>query len=146
MAVLGLVWLALVIFDLARGLSPTMALISRGIWIIFVVDFLAEFAIAPNKRLYLRKNWLVALSLTLPALRVVRVIRVVRVARAARTARGLPVLRTLASMNRGMSALRTTLRRRGAGYVGAVTAMVTLAGCRRDVRVRAECPQSRGHP
>jgi voltage-gated potassium channel len=65
MAVLGVIWLILVIVDLTRGLSPALT----TIWMIFIADFIGEFAIAPNKRLYLRKNWIVALSLTLPALR-----------------------------------------------------------------------------
>jgi hypothetical protein len=64
MAVLGVIWLILVIVDLTRGLSPALT----TIWMIFIADFIGEFAIAPNKRLYLRKNWIVALSLTLPAL------------------------------------------------------------------------------
>lgn len=139
MAVLGLGWLLLLVIEFTDGLSPALSLVSRGIWTLFVASFAAELAIAPDRRLYLRKNWVVLLSLALPALRVARVTRLARLARLTRSFRGVRLLRTLTSLNRAIGALRTSMRRRGFGYVVAMTAVVTVGGaagmlaCERDV-------------
>ena len=125
MALLGIIWLLLLVLDLTRGLNPLLSEASRAIWIIFIVDFIAEFAVAPAKGLYLRRHWIVVLSLALPALRFARVIRLVRVARVARSVR---LLRTVTSLNRALASLRATMQRRGFGYVMAMTVVVTLGG------------------
>jgi voltage-gated potassium channel len=128
MTVLAFVWLALLVLDLTRGLSGWLATLSNVIWGVFVVHFLLELTIAPDKWRYLRKNWLTALALFLPALRVLRVFRAFRVLRATRAVRSAGMLRLLTSLNRGSVALRRALRKRGFGYVVALTAIVTFAG------------------
>ena len=89
---LGFFWLVLVIVDLIWGLSPVLKTISVVIWIIFIVDFIAKFILAPEKWKYLKKNWLTAISLLVPALRVVRLLK------------GANLLKIVASLNRGMKA------------------------------------------
>jgi len=64
----------------------------------------------------------------LPALRIFRVFRVFRLLRLARVGRGLRFLRVVSSLNRGMRALGASLRRRGFGYVLALTVLVAFAG------------------
>ena len=128
MLVLGFVWLALLVYELIWNLSPALELAGTIIWIIFIVDFALKFALAPDKTDYLKSNWLTALSLLVPALRVFRIFRVVRVLRAARAVRGLRLFRVLTSLNRGMKALGGAFRRRGFGYVVALSAIVTFAG------------------
>ena len=128
MLVLGFVWLALLVYELIWNLSPALELAGTIIWIIFIVDFALKFALAPDKTDYLKSNWLTALSLLVPALRVFRIFRVVRVLRAARAVRGLRLFRVLTSLNRGMKALGVAFRRRGFGYVVALSAIVTFAG------------------
>ncbi len=128
MTVLAFVWLALLVIDLTRGLSGWLATLSNVIWVVFIAHFLLELAIAPHKWHYLKRNWLTALALFLPALRVLRVFRAFRVLRAARAVRSAGVLRLITSLNRGAGALRRALRKRGFGYVVALTAIVTFAG------------------
>lgn len=125
LVILSLVWVVIAVIELTHGLSRTGEIASIVIWIIFIADFLLKFAIAPRKLAFVRRNWLSALSLVLPAFRVLRVARAFRVARAAR---GLRLAKLLGSINRGIRALRRGLRRRGAGYVGAATLLVLLAG------------------
>ena len=48
--------------------------------------------------------------------------------RLARAARGIRLVRIVGTANRGMNALRASLRRRGLGYVVGVTAFVVLLG------------------
>src|SRR5579871_2371745 len=84
-AVLGLVWLVLLIVGLTRGLRPGLQTAANVIWAVFIVDFILEFTVAPKKVRYLRHHWLVAASLAIPSLRVLRFARVARLARLARS-------------------------------------------------------------
>lgn len=128
MTALAFVWLGLVVLDLTRGLSGWLDSLNTSIWGLFVAHFAVEFLLAPAKGRYLRRNWLTAVALLLPALRVLRVFRAFRVLRAARAVRGAGLVRLVASVNRGMGAARRAVRRRGFGYVALVTALVTFAG------------------
>jgi voltage-gated potassium channel len=128
MAVLGLLWLVLFVVEVTRGLSPVLSTLSGIIWGLFVVDFVIRLLIAPARLAYLRHNWLTAISLVLPALRVVRFVALARALRVARAARGMRLVRAVSSLNRGMRALGATMRRRGISYVFALTVAVTLAG------------------
>ena len=125
MAVLGFVWLVLVVVELTVGLSPFLTAVNYTIWGLFVLQFLLEFALAPRKLAYLRRNWLTVLALVLPALRAVRLVRAVRLLRAARGAR---LVRVVSSANRGMRALGRVMGRRGLGYVVSLTLLVNLLG------------------
>jgi len=121
-------WLALFVVELIWGLSPLLDALGITIWAIFILDFALEFFLAPRKRAYLRRNWLTALSLMLPALRVVRIVRVVRALRTVRAVRGLQLLRVMSRTNRGMRALAGSVHRRGFGYVVTLTTIVVLTG------------------
>jgi voltage-gated potassium channel len=128
MLVLGIVWLALLVLEFTRGIGPGLTRLGTGIWIVFILDFALRFVLAPQKLAYLRNNWLTALSLLVPALRVFRLARVFRVLRVARAARGASLVRVLGSVNRAMRALGRTFGRRGVGYVVMLTVVVLLAG------------------
>ena len=128
MQVLGFAWLALLILELTRGLSPLLTILATVIWILFILEFLLRLALAPSKTLYLRQNWLGALSLFVPALRVLRFARAARVLRLTSATRGMRLVKVIGSLNRGMRTLGRTMGRRGLGYVLAMTALVTLAG------------------
>jgi voltage-gated potassium channel len=124
MIALSFVWLILLIIDFTAGLSPLLQVVGNVIWALFVIDFMIAFVIAPRKIVYLRRNWLGALSLALPALRGLRILPALRLMRAARAARSLRLFRVITSLNRGMRALGQTLSRRGAGYIIALTGAV----------------------
>lgn len=128
MIVLGFAWLVLIVLDLTRGLSPFLQNANLVIWGVFLLDFFVRLWLAPRKGAYLRSNWLTAIALAVPALRVFRVVQVVRALRLARAARGVRFLRVVGSMNRGMRTLHRTMSRRGFGYVVLLTAIVTLVG------------------
>lgn len=126
--ILGFVWLALVGVELVWGLSPLLETIGIVIWIIFILDFGVALVLAPHKAAYLRTNWLTAIALVVPALRVFRIVRAVRVLRLTRATRGLRLVRVITALNRGMRSLGASLGRRGFAYVAALTTIVTLAG------------------
>lgn len=128
MIVLGLLWLALLVVELAWGLGRGLQLVATIIWAVFVGEFALRFALAPAKLRFVRRNWLTAISLILPALRFLRVFRAARVLRLARFARGSHLVRIVASVNRAMNALGAALSRSKFSYVIASTVIVVLAG------------------
>ncbi len=128
MAALGLIWLVLVILELVRGLPLWLQYVSTIIWVIFVIEFLLEFTIAPRKLTYLKRNWLPAIALLAPALRIFSLFRAFRLIRAARALRGLRLIRVLGSLNRSIGALGDSLGRHGFAYVAGFTLAVTFAG------------------
>lgn len=128
MVVLGLIWLVLLIIDLTGNLWPLLDVLSNVIWVVFILEFLLKFFLAPSKLRFLKGNWLTLIALALPALRIFRIFRAIRLLRLARAARGVRLVRVITSINRGMKALGNTFQRRGFGYVVATTAIVTFAG------------------
>lgn len=128
MAILGLIWLALFILDVTLGLDPLLAGVSTVIWILFVVDYGLRLLIAPDRLAYLRKSWLTALSLVVPALRIGGLAVSLRALRAARAAPGVRLVRAVGSLNRGMRALGSAMHRRGVAYVITLTIAVEFAG------------------
>jgi voltage-gated potassium channel len=128
MTALGFLWLVLVVAELTAGLSPLLATLGEVIWGLFVLHFLVELVIAPRKGAYLRRNWLTALSLVLPALRVLRLARLASAARLLRATRGARLVRVVGSANRGMRALGRVMGRRGLGYAVVLTLLVNLLG------------------
>ncbi len=125
MLVLAFVWLVLLVVDLVRGEILLFYVLGTAIWIVFIVDFVLKLVLAPDRITYLKRNWLTAISLLLPALRIFRAFRLIRLARAGR---GLRLVRVVSSLNRGMKALGASLTRRGFVYVIALTVLVTFAG------------------
>jgi voltage-gated potassium channel len=128
MVVLGFVWLLLLVIDLTRGLSPFLQNASTIIWIIFILDFLLKFVLAPHKKSFLRSNILTIVSLVVPALRLFRLTQVFRIMRTLRATRSLRLVKVVGSLNRGLRSLSASMGRRGFGYVVASSALVTLLG------------------
>ena len=128
MVLLSVVWLVLLVVELLGNLPASLEIAVWAIWALFVIDFALELAIAPVKTRYLRTHWLTALSLGLPALRVLRIFSALRFLRAARVVRSVGLLRVLTSIHRGLGSLRETAARRGVGYVLTATAIVIAVG------------------
>ena len=125
MIVLAFVWLALLVVELTRGLTRALETLVWAIWVIFLIDFALRFTLAPRKLPYLRRNWLTAVALAAPALRVLRLARMLQ---ATRAVRGFRLVRVVGSLNRGMRSLSRSMARRGFGYVAMLTALIAVGG------------------
>ncbi len=125
MIFLGFVWLVLLVIELVWGLSKPLEYSSLAIWLIFIIDFIIKFTLAPGKIVFLKKNWLTVVSLIIPALRVFRIFRFFRLLRGLR---GIRLVRIVASLNRSMNSLGATMKRRAFGYVLTITLIITFAG------------------
>jgi voltage-gated potassium channel len=128
MIVLSFVWLALLVIEVAWGLSRPVFWAFNAIWGIFIVDFVLRLAVAPRRLEYLKHSWLTIISLVVPAFRVLRVAQAFRVFRAAGAVRGATLVRVVGSVNRSMRALGRTFERRGFGYVVVLTMVVIFGG------------------
>lgn len=125
MIFLGFTWLVLLVVELVRGLPATLEYLSLSIWVIFIIDFLIKLVLAPKKTVFIKKNWLTAISLILPALRIFRAFRFIRLFRGLR---GIRLVRIVASLNRGIRSLGATMKRRAFGYVMMLSALVSFGG------------------
>ena len=128
MMYLGVLWLALLVIELTRGLSRALEIAGTVIWVIFIADFALRLTLAPDRGRYLARNWLTVVSLAVPALRVFRALRALRVLRVGRALRGVRLVRIVAAMNRAMRSAGRVVRRRRLGYVVVVTTFVVFAG------------------
>ncbi len=125
MLILSLLWLMIVLAELMGAGHHLLAVFGTVIWVIFIVEFLVRLALAPTKIVFLRRNWLTILALAVPAFRLFRSLAILR---AARGLRGLRLVRIIGTANRSMNALKSTLRRRGFGYVAGLTLLVIALG------------------
>jgi voltage-gated potassium channel len=125
MALLSLAWLLIVVWELVSGTSALLETVGIVIWVIFIAEFAIRLALAPDKAAFLKSNWLTVIALAVPALRLFRALRVLR---AARALRGVRLVRIVGTANRSMNALRSTLARRGFGYVAGLTVLVVGLG------------------
>lgn len=125
MVLLSLGWLGIVVWELVSGSTELLTSLGTIIWIIFIAEFLLRFSLAPEKMPFLRSNWLTVIALVVPALRLFRALRILR---AARALRGLRLVRIVGTANRTMNALKSTLSRRGFGYVAGLTLLVIFLG------------------
>ncbi len=125
MIFLGFVWLVLLVVELIWGLPKVLEYLSLTIWIVFIIDFVIKIILAPDKIAFFKTNWLTAISLIIPALRVFRIARAIRLLRGLR---GIRLIRIISSLNRSLRSLGATMKRRGFGYVTILSLVVTFGG------------------
>ena len=125
---LSILWLILIVVEFVYGLSLRLQTVVTVIWGIFIADFFIELYIAPKKKVYLKENWLVALALFLPALRILRLFSGFRVLRVTIFVRSLNLARILSSFNRSIRTVRQAMRQRGLEYVLLLTTFITVIG------------------
>lgn len=123
----------------AQGATVPAALgwLLVAIWGFFIVQFVLGIVVSPDRLLYLRRNWLTALSLVVPFLRAFRVLRVVGALRATNG------LRVIGGFNRAARTLDAALAWTRAGYAAALTATAVLLGSAALLMFEVDAPESR---
>ena len=125
MMVLSALWIVIVLIELTTGGNPLLTTMGTIIWIVFLAEFALRFTLAPKKLPFLKSNWLTAIALLAPALRLFAIFRFLR---AASALRGFRLVKIVGTANRSMNALRRTLERRKFGYVVGLTLLVIGLG------------------
>lgn len=126
MTVLAFIWIALVVVSIV----DPMPAVKQGlafIWYVFIGDFCLRALVAPDKRNFLKHNWLGTISLLLPALRAFQIFSFLTTMPLFAISTHGTLLLILSSINRSMSALGKLMRRRGTGYVVTLTFIVIVA-------------------
>lgn len=108
------------VVPLPRWLYRQVNLIGIIIWIIFAIDFGVRLALARSKLDYLKHNWLSAIAIAMPALRVFRVVRLFAVMRSGANAD------VIVGFNRGRRVIARLAQRGGSLYVIGLTIVVCL--------------------
>lgn len=123
MAVLAVVWAALVAYELIAPteIRPELTLAGNVIWGVFAVEFAAKMIVSGHPLRFLRRRWPSLLFLVLP------VLRILRIARALRLVRVLPAARVLGSSYRAVGTARGLLAGR-LQFLAVTTAIVALGG------------------
>lgn len=125
---LAFIWLGIIIIDFTRGLNPLLIWLNYIIWVIFILDFLIELIIAPDKTKFIKSNWITGLSVVLPAFGILRLLRITKLAMLSRFIRSINLLRLLTSIRRGTKATKSFLSRHGFGYIVILTILIIFAG------------------
>jgi len=125
MLLLSALWVIIVLVELTTGGSRLLTTLGTAIWIIFIAEFGLRLVLAPKKLPFVKRNWLTAIALLAPALRLFAIFRFLR---AASALRGLRLVKIVGTANRSMNALRRTLERRKFGYVAVLTLLVVGLG------------------
>lgn len=125
LAFLGIVFALLAAFqladpDLSRDWARALDVATYAIWAVFLTDYAARLVAAPSTGRFLRRHWLAALMLLIPALRILRFGALLRLGRA------LPAARVVSTSYRATGVARQLLRSR-ASFLAGVTAVVVLA-------------------
>ncbi|MGE0544716.1 MAG: potassium channel family protein [Dehalococcoidia bacterium] len=119
MTALAVVFLVLLIAQYTMDLSPRATrrvnLAMTLIWAAFGIDFFGRLAFAPSKVQFLRHNWIAAVALVIPFL---RVLRIFTVARATPT---VEISGIVSGGKRGTDWLHRTLGLHPALYIGLLT-------------------------
>ncbi|MFA9430836.1 ion transporter [Egicoccus sp. AB-alg2] len=123
MAVLAVVWAALVAYELVApgAVRPALATTGNVIWGVFVAEFLLKLVVSGHPLRFLRRHWPSLLFLVLP------VLRVLRIARALRVVRVLPAARVVGSSYRAVGTARGLLTGR-LQFLAVMTGIVTFGG------------------
>jgi voltage-gated potassium channel len=140
--VLGIVLLAVIVAEFALDLPPgwrsVLDALNWFIYLVFALDFVVQLALATDKIRYVRRNWIAAISVLLPAFRVLRVLRAVRLLR------GLRLVRVLTATNRGTRSMSRMLRGHQFGRVMGLTIAVVFVGAAALVYFEDVAPRAYG--
>jgi voltage-gated potassium channel len=121
MAVLAVVWAALVAYELVapRDQLDQLAVAGNIIWALFAVELIAKLVVSRHPGRFLRRHWPSVLFLVLPLLRVLRLVRALRLVRV------LPAGRVVGSSYRAVGTARGLLTGR-LQFLVVVTAVVVF--------------------
>ena len=116
MLFMSFVWLGILIAELVFGTNPILSGIGTVIWILFILYFSIRLVTAPNRRNFLKRNWLFVLAILVSLLRLFPLLQSFTLVRALTATFGMQVIWIFTSADQGMRSLRRKLGRRGSGY------------------------------
>lgn len=138
LALASVLLVLLVVLATTGRLSPTgtrlAAIASTVLWLVFALEFFAQLLLTTNRRRFLRRNWIRALVVVVPVLRIVTAIALLGPA-------ALAFVR-LASVGGGGSIVGRLLHRRKLLQLGGVSIIVVLVAAAGELLLEAQAPGS----
>jgi len=128
MLLLSFTWFCILITELVYGLSPILHGLGTGIWILFIIYFLVYLLRVKERSEFLKRNWVFALAILVPILRLIPILQRISLVRATTATFGIQIIWIFASADQGMRRLRRALGRRGVGYALVFTLVVLFSG------------------
>lgn len=119
----ALVTVPLVIVQEQGSEDPLVPVVDWAVWVVFTVEYAVMMALAPDRRLYARRNWLGAAIIVLSFPLMPTLLAMVRLARLARLLR---LIRLGGITVRSLGALRLALGRAGLVYVAFATTLLVI--------------------
>ena len=89
-----------------EGLTEVQETAIYVIWILFILEFLIKFIVAPRKLGFLKNSWITIIALIIPAFRMLRIINALRILRSVWVLNSTRIIRALTSGKRFFSALQ----------------------------------------
>lgn len=138
LALLSVLLVLLLVLAATGRLSATgarvAAIASTVLWLVFALEFFAQLLLATRRGTFLRHNWLRALVVVVPVLRIVTALALLGPA-------ALAFLR-LASVGGGGSIVGRLLHRRKLLQLGGISAIVVLVAAAGELLLEARAPGS----
>lgn len=138
MILLAALMLVLVTLHLAVPLPPesnrTLKLAEWLIWQVFLAEFLLTFFLAPQKLRFLRENWLMAIALAFPVLRVFHIFYVIP------ALPGQPTFQVIAVTSRGLHKLAVLLAGRRLLFLSLCVVVAVLSSAAGEFAVEHRAP------
>lgn len=128
MLFVSFVWFLVIVGELVGGKNAWLLELGTVLWALIAVYVGMRMTAAPDRMVFLKKNWLFVLALLVSILRVVPFLRALPWVRALTATFGLQVIWIFASADQGLRSMSRMMGRRGIGYALTFTAAVILAG------------------
>jgi voltage-gated potassium channel len=144
MLLLSFAWFLVIITELVNGTGPLLLSLGTVLWALFVLYFGLRLAIASDRVIFLKRNWLFVLAILVPILRFFAFFQTLPLARALTATFGMQVIWMFASADLGLRSLRRTMGRRGTGYALTLTVVVILAGAAGMLHFENDSPDPQG--
>lgn len=103
---LAFVWLWLLFQELTTGLSEFQRTLGTVIWLAFIIEFALKLLVSPDKVTFFKNNWLTAIAIMVPALRMFRLFNALAILGGARVFSGVNFVRALTTGRRVLGEIR----------------------------------------
>lgn len=128
MLLVSFIWFLVIVAELVGGTNPWLLELGTVFWALIVVYVGLRMSAAPDRTLFLKKNWLFVLAVLVSILRIIPFLQALPWVRALTATFGLQVIWIFASADQGLRSMSRMMGRRGVGYALTFTAVVVVAG------------------
>ncbi|MBX3020729.1 MAG: two pore domain potassium channel family protein [Bdellovibrionales bacterium] len=128
MLALSLFWLVILVLELVHGFTPMLFTLGTVLWGLFLLQFFLNLAAASSLKRFALENWLFALALVIPILRLFHLRDEFHWIGYLTATSGAQLVWVFGSINLGMRSLRQGMQQRDLTFVLFLTLLVVFVG------------------